>query len=96
MDIGQKVIEVITLERHLAPNTVKLDSTFEELGIDSLDGVNILFALEEQFQIDVPDAAVRDMKTVRQVVDNLTRVLHSKNGSGTSDATGREIATAPN
>jgi len=78
MDVAQKVIEIIVREQHLDAKAVNLDSTFEELGIDSLDGVNILFALEEEFKIDIPDAVAQNMKSVRQVVDSLTRVLEGK------------------
>lgn len=81
MDVEAKVIEIIVREQHLDPSTVTIDSTFEELGIDSLDGVNILFALEEEFKIDVPDAVAQNMRSVRQVVDSLTRVLEGKDVS---------------
>ncbi|HEY6329045.1 MAG TPA: acyl carrier protein, partial [Blastocatellia bacterium] len=64
MDVAGKVIEIIVREQHLEPDAVKLDSTFEELGIDSLDGVNILFALEEEFKIDIPDSVAQNMKSV--------------------------------
>ncbi len=75
MDVASKVIEIIAREQHLDPDAIKLDSTFQELGIDSLDGVNILFALEEEFKIDIPDSVAQNMRGVRQVVDSLTRVL---------------------
>lgn len=78
MNVDEKVIEIITREQHLAPGVVKLDSTFAELGIDSLDGVNILFALEEEFKIDIPDSIAQNMKSVRQVVDSLNRVIEGK------------------
>lgn len=78
MNAEEKVIEIITREQHLAPGVVKPDSTFAELGIDSLDGVNILFALEEEFKIDIPDSVAQNMKSVRQVVESLTRVLEGK------------------
>ena len=78
MDTGEKVMEIIAREQHLDPSKVTIDSTFEELGIDSLDGVNILFALEEEFKIDIPDAVAHNMKSVRQVADSLTRVLEGK------------------
>ena len=78
MDVAQKVIEIIVREQHLDPAAVTLDSTFAELGIDSLDGVNILFAVEEEFKIDIPDSIAQNMKSVRQVVDSLTRVLEGK------------------
>lgn len=78
MNPQEKVIEIISREQHLEPGIVKPDSTFAELGIDSLDGVNILFALEEEFKIDIPDSVAQNMKSVRQVVDSLTRVLEGK------------------
>lgn len=78
MNPQEKVIEIITREQHLAPGVVKPDSTFAELGIDSLDGVNILFALEEEFKIDIPDSVAQNMKSVQQVTDSLTRVLEGK------------------
>ena len=78
MNVEEKVVEIIAREQHIDPNTVKPDSTFTELGIDSLDGVNILFALEEEFKIDIPDSVAQNMKSVRQVVDSLTRVIEGK------------------
>jgi acyl carrier protein len=81
MDISQKVIEIIAREQHLDVNKITPESTFAELGIDSLDGVNILFALEEEFKFDIPDSVAQNMKSVRQVVDNLTRVLEGKDVS---------------
>lgn len=81
MNVEQKVIEIIEREQHLAPGMVKLDCTFAELGIDSLDGVNILFALEEEFKIDIPDSVAQKMKGVREVVDSLTRVIEGKDVS---------------
>ncbi len=81
MNVEEKVMEIITREQHLAPESVKPDSTFAELGIDSLDGVNILFALEEEFKIDIPDTVAQNMKSVRQVIDSLTRVIEGKDVS---------------
>ena len=78
MNVGEKVVEIIAREQHLDPAKVTMNSTFEELGIDSLDGVNILFALEEEFKIDIPDTVAQNMKSVSQVVDSLTRVLEGK------------------
>jgi len=78
MNVADKVVEIITREQHLEPGVVKVESTFAELGIDSLDGVNILFALEEEFKVDIPDAVAQNMKSVQQVVDSLTRVIEGK------------------
>ncbi len=82
MNIEETVIRIIAQENHLDPASVTLDSTFAELGIDSLDGVNILFALEQEMNITIPDVVARHMGSVRQVVNSLTRVV---NGEDISD-----------
>ena len=81
MDVTQKVVEIIAREQHMDASKITPDSTFAELGIDSLDGVNILFALEEEFKLDIPDTVAQNMRGVRQVVDSLTRVLEGKDVS---------------
>jgi acyl carrier protein len=81
MNIQEKVIEIITREQHLEAGVVKPESTFAELGIDSLDGVNILFAMEQEFKIDIPDSIAQNMRSVSQVVDALTRVIEGKDVS---------------
>ena len=81
MSIVDKVIEIIIREQHFEPGVVKPESTFAELGIDSLDGVNILFALEQEFKIDIPDSVAQNMRSVSQVVDALTRVMEGKDVS---------------
>ncbi len=73
--LEDKVIEIITRVQKLEPGKVTAGSTFEELGIDSLDGVNLLFAFEEEFNINIPEHVAREMKSVRQVVEGLQTVL---------------------
>ena len=88
MSIEERVIQLIAKEQHLEPVRVTLHSTFEELGIDSLDGVYIMFALEEEFKISIPDSVARQMKSVRQVVNDLTRYMDNP------EAFKAELATA--
>jgi acyl carrier protein len=92
MNIEETVIRIITLENHLEPGSVTIDSSFAELGIDSLDGVNILFALESEMNITIPDVVARHMGSVRQVVDSLTRVV---NGEDISDLVAIAGQSAP-
>ena len=92
MSIADKVIEIITREQHFEPGIVKPESTFAELGIDSLDGVNILFALEQEFKIDIPDSVAQNMRSVRQVADSLTRVIE---GQDISDLVGLAKGQTP-
>jgi acyl carrier protein len=45
-----------------------MDSTFDELQIDSLDKINLSFAVEEMFSIEIPDDSLNSLKTVGDVV----------------------------
>lgn len=54
MNIKDRVIEIIAEQAVLDPSDVKMDSTLEDLGIDSLGLVESIFAIEEAFDISVP------------------------------------------
>ncbi len=73
--LEQKVIELIAQKKHVPPESVTLDSTFAELGIDSLDGMDLLFTFEENFKLSIPDEVAQQMKTVRQVTEALRAAL---------------------
>jgi acyl carrier protein len=53
-NVKDKVIGIIAEQAVLEPSDVKMDSTLEELGIDSLGLVESIFAIEETFDIQVP------------------------------------------
>ena len=76
-DLEERVINVIAATQHISPETIQVDSTFEELKIDSLDGINILFAVENEFNINIPDEAAQSIRSVRQMVDGIRRLLQS-------------------
>jgi acyl carrier protein len=73
--VATKVIAAIAKAKKIAPETISLDSKFEELNIDSLDGLNLFFELEEEFDLSIPDERVRTMKTIGQVVEEIDRLL---------------------
>ena len=54
MDVKQRVIEIIAEQAMLEPSDITMDSTPEELGIDSLGLVEAIFSIEESFDISVP------------------------------------------
>ncbi|MEP1768249.1 MAG: acyl carrier protein [Sulfitobacter sp.] len=54
MNISQQVIAIIAEQALLEPEDVTLDSTLEDLGIDSMGVVESIFAIEETFDITVP------------------------------------------
>jgi len=73
-----RVTAVIAKAQKIPLETVSIDKSFEELNIDSLDGINILFALEGEFDLDIPDDAARGIRTVREMVEGIERLLAAK------------------
>jgi acyl carrier protein len=74
-EIAGKVIASIAKVKKIHPAQVKLDSTFEELKMDSLDGLDVLFELEEAFDVTIPDDRARSIRTVGSVVDAIQKLL---------------------
>lgn len=80
MELSQQVIEIIAEQAMLDPSDVTLDSTLEDLGIDSLGLVESIFAIEEAFDISVPfnannpsesDFDISDVKSIVAGIQNL-------------------------
>ena len=64
------VREIIANQLSVKPEDVKDDSNIAEyLGADSLDLVEILMALEDEFGISIPDEAIPQIKTIKDVVN---------------------------
>lgn len=77
-DLVQRVLKVIAATKHIPPETVTIDSEFEQLGIDSMDAVEILFDLENEFDISIPDDEVRQVRNVRQMCEGVDRLVAAK------------------
>ncbi len=72
--LGARVLRVIAQTQRIPQESITLDSTFEELKIDSLDGINIIFALENEFGINIPDEGVQNMRSVRETVEGVRKL----------------------
>ena len=77
-DLAQRVINCIAETQHLEVDKVAINSSFEELGIDSLDGINILFGLETEFDISIPDDAAKEIRTVKEMVEGVGKLVAEK------------------
>jgi acyl carrier protein len=76
-ELTDRVIRVIAATQHMPVEKITPESTFQELGIDSMDGINILFALENEFNINIPDEAAREVRGIKDLVDGVERLLQS-------------------
>jgi acyl carrier protein len=76
--LAARVMAVIAKTQRIPPETLSIDSSFEELNIDSLDGINIIFAIENEFGVNIPDEGVNNLKTIRHVVEGVQDLLLQK------------------
>ena len=76
--ILERVIRVIGTTRRIPLENVRPESTFEDLGIDSLDLLNILFDLESEFDIEIDDEEAKKVTNVGEMVAGISQLLEAK------------------
>jgi acyl carrier protein len=80
------VIRVIAETQKMKPENIGPEATFEELKFDSLDGINILFALENEFDINIPDDEARQIKSIPEMVEGIAKLVAAKAAASTGTA----------
>lgn len=65
------IAEVLDIDK----SKITLESTFEELGADSLDVLQIIMGIEDTFDIKIPDEATEKIVTVSDAVEQIKTVL---------------------
>ena len=68
-EIAQQLIAIVRQEKDIPEDLLKPETSLAGAGIDSLDSLTILFAIEEQFSISIPDDRARAMKTFGDMID---------------------------
>ena len=68
-NIKEKVTEIIANQLSVSADKIKEETNIaEELGADSLDLVEILMSLEDEFGISIPDEEIPNIKTIKDIV----------------------------
>ena len=80
-EIEEKVIAAIRKNGRLGAIPITLDTTFEELKLESLAIICTVFDLEADFNIEIPDDAAKNMRSVRDVVDGIASLITSRSSS---------------
>ena len=76
----EKVANAIVKIMNCPRQDVVEDAKLEHLGIDSLKAINILFELEEEFDIEIPNEKIAEMVTVEDIVQCVTELVDRKAG----------------
>lgn len=66
--VYDKIAAIIADQLDMEVEDITSESTFEDLGADSLDVVDVIMTLEDEFDMEIPDEAIEGMKTVGELV----------------------------
>ena len=78
-NIEQRVRKIVAEQLGVNEADVKNESSFvNDLGADSLDTVELVMALEEEFETEIPDEEAEKIKTVGEAIDYIERELAKK------------------
>ncbi|MBW4666025.1 MAG: acyl carrier protein [Cyanomargarita calcarea GSE-NOS-MK-12-04C] len=73
-DIFERVKKIVVDQLSVEADTINPQSNFaNDLGADSLDTVELVMALEEEFDIEIPDEAAEKITTVQEAVDYINK-----------------------
>jgi acyl carrier protein len=76
--IEERVINCITEQLGIGAEAVKPEATFEELNADSLDLVELVMCLEEEFDVEIPDEDAEKLSTVKDAITYVTAKVEGK------------------
>lgn len=65
----EKIRNIIADQLGVDANEITESTTFEDLGVDSLDLFQILISLEEEFGVEIPNEDAENIKTIQDVVE---------------------------
>ena len=85
-ELAEKVLSVIATSKRIPRERVSLESTLEDLGMDSRDQLNLLFALESDLNISIPDEEAKSIRTVREMVEGVRKLAAGASGQSTTSA----------
>ncbi len=68
-DTADKIVSIIVEKLDIEPSAVQMTSTLADLGADSLDLVEIIMKIEEEFGIEINDEVVEKLQNVQGLVD---------------------------
>lgn len=68
-EIAAKLVELVQQEKDIPDDKLTPETVLAEAGIDSLDALTILFAIEEEFKISIPDDRAKTIKTFGDMID---------------------------
>jgi acyl carrier protein len=80
--VEQRVIDIVAEQLGVSKDQISRETSFvNDLGADSLDTVELVMELEEEFDINIPDDVAEKIQTVGQAVDHINKAVESTEAS---------------
>ena len=92
--VQDRVLRVIATKQRIPLESVTPESTFEQLNIDSLDRLNLLFELEGEFDIQIDDEQAKQVTDIRQMIDGIEHLLQAKAAKAAKEETQEPVPRA--
>ena len=74
--VFKKIATLLSTKKGLNKELISIDSTFEELGLDSLDSIELIADMEDEFNVTIPNTELQGIKSIRNAVDGLSKALN--------------------
>ena len=74
-DLVERVIAIVRKSAEKPMENITLETTFEELGFDSVDAVTMTFEIEDEFGIEIADQGFIGVKNIGQIVEMLEKIM---------------------
>ncbi len=80
--VEQRVVDIVAEQLGVSKDQITRETSFvNDLGADSLDTVELVMELEEEFDINIPDDAAEKIQTVGQAIDHIEQTVDSSETS---------------
>lgn len=93
-DTAKRTIAVVAEFKEMSEDEISLETSLEKMEMDSLDALSLVFELEEEFDIMIPDDKAFEMKTISQMVEGIDKLLAAKEAEGDEDSSDKESTAA--
>lgn len=80
-ELISRTLDVIAQAQHIPRENVTIEKSFQDLKIDSLDAMNLVFAVESEFDINIPDEDLASIRSVREMVEGIAKLVAAKQAS---------------
>lgn len=81
--VEERVRKIVSEQLGVKEDDLKNDASFvDDLGADSLDTVELVMALEEEFETEIPDEEAEKIGTIQEAIDYIETNMENENGEG--------------